>query len=342
MDDEADEESWLILFFIKSCLTEARPAVPGKNMSKQAVLSEALKGTSIILSQKSNQYGISPTSIEWNSLKVSSLSCLPWTNGCGKTQTSVLVEGGSPSMPHIYYFNFRDTVLLFIPSSAPSQTNSQILLFMYPSAMSFHNFPILFSCIQLHLAPSHPPQKDATTRYWASRTTTVMFIFPLIWEIWKQRVFFTRSVSRGIIVYVIGYLNSFYGCWQKDSSLYSNIHNWALLDSATEKWMGADTHFSWFVFTPKYVCGWSWPYRIDWTNMILPITRQLGYTRTNHMKHLAISLQLKLIGTRTNVVLMNPNLYYCGIGTGNFQKRKWEGSHQPQEDRERNRFSGES
>lgn len=203
MDDEADEESWLILFFIKSCLTEARPAVPGKNMSKQAVLSKALKGTSIILSQKSNQYGISPASIEWNNLKVSSLSCLPWTNGCGKTQTSVLVEGGSPSMPHIYYFNFRDTVLLFIPSSAPRQTNSQTLLFMYPSAMSFHNFPILFSCIQFHLAPSHSPQKDATARYWVSRTTTVMFIFPLIWEIWKQRVFFTRSVSRGIIVYVM-------------------------------------------------------------------------------------------------------------------------------------------
>lgn len=60
------------------------------------------------------------------------------------------------------------------------------------------------------------------------------------------------------------------------------------------------------------------------------------------MKYLAISLQLKLFGTRISAVLMNTNLYYRGIGTDNFQKRKWEGCHQPQEDRGRNQFSGES
>lgn len=59
------------------------------------------------------------------------------------------------------------------------------------------------------------------------------------------------------------------------------------------------------------------------------------------MKHLAISLQLA-IGTKTSAVLKDPNLYCCGIGTDNFQKRKWEGSHQPQEDGGRNQLSGES
>lgn len=56
------------------------------------------------------------------------------------------------------------------------------------------------------------------------------------------------------------------------------------------------------------------------------------------MKHLSISLQLKPAGTKIGTELMNPNLYCCGIGTDSFQKRKWEGSHQPQDDKRRNNF----
>lgn len=154
-------------------------------------------------------------------------------------------------------------------------------------------------------------------------------------------MFFTYSVSKMIIAYVTGYLNRFYRCWQKDSSLYSNIHNWALLDSATEILTSADTHFSWFVFTPKCVCGWAGSIGLTEQIWYWPSFDRVHPDKT-HETSCYILLQLKLIGTRTNAVLMNPNLYYCGIGTDNFQKRKWEGSHQPQEDKQRNTFSGKS
>lgn len=47
---------------------------------------------------------------------------------------------------------------------------------------------------------------------------------------------------------------------------------------------------------------------------------------------------IKTCWNRISGVLMNPNLYCCGIGTDSFQKRKWEGSHQPQDDKRRNIF----
>lgn len=151
--------------------------------------------------------------------------------------------------------------------------------FMDPSSLFWHTSPILFSFTQHPLTwllqimcKMKLPQDSELGEL--PRWCSLFLLQGKSLQVKSTLYIFT--LFRRIMVYIIGYLDSFYRCWQKDSSLYSNTYNCSLLDSATEKWMGADTHFSWFVFMPKCVCGWAWLCRIDWTNMILAITRQLG------------------------------------------------------------------